>query len=185
MILRNPVNGRISPGFGMNPEIYKSFDLAGHEGVDYSCRIGTSVFSAYDGFVWRAGETSNPWGTRIIIRHDYDVVENGISRRHMAYTVYAHLSAVFVMPMDFVREGQEIGLSGNTGNSTGPHLHFAFATTQKNDGYKCPPSMGVYWWQDPAPYFAGVTRGIDKVVEDMVKWADSGDCTCVPADGFY
>lgn len=90
----------------------------GHNGVDYGAPRGTAIFSSAEGVVkvanYRAG---NPWfggyGNYIMIEHP-----NGTQ------TLYAHLSAVNVTVGDTVSKGQTIGKSGNTGRSTGPHLHF-------------------------------------------------------------
>ena len=63
--------------------------------------------------VIKSGYSTVGYGGRVIIDHNIDYV-----------TLYAHLSQAFVREGDVVRKGQVIGLSGSTGNSTGPHLHF-------------------------------------------------------------
>lgn len=96
----------------------RSQGLHGHNGVDYGAPRGTTVYAAADGVVkvsnYRSG---NPWfggyGNYIMIEHP-----NGTQ------TLYAHLSAVDVSVGDTVSKGQTIGKTGNTGRSTGPHLHF-------------------------------------------------------------
>ena len=86
---------------------------AGHTGIDYALYLGTPVLAAADGRVSRVADISGGYGTHIILDHG-----EGLQ------TVYAHLSHVSVGFGEFVREGQPIGRSGNSGNSTGPHLHF-------------------------------------------------------------
>ena len=86
---------------------------AGHTGIDYALYIGTPVLAAMDGKISRVVSLVSGYGTHIIIDHG-----NGLQ------TVYAHLSRISVSFGDFVREGQIIGRSGNSGNTTGPHLHF-------------------------------------------------------------
>ena len=86
---------------------------AGHTGIDYALYTGTPVLAAMDGKISRVVSLVSGYGTHIIIDHG-----NGLQ------TVYAHLSRINVSFGDFVREGQIIGRSGNSGNSTGPHLHF-------------------------------------------------------------
>lgn len=121
--------------------------------------------AACDGIVWRAGRTANPWGTRVIIEHITD------DPRSLFYTVYAHMQNVYVAPGGFVKEGQAIGTSGNTGNVTGPHLHFCLATTTKNAGYECPASLGKRWWEDPIPYVTGVLAGLTRDVYENYQCA--------------
>ena len=91
----------------------KITDPAGHKGIDYALYHGTPVLAAQDGKVIRTAHLGTGYGKHIVLEH-----EDGLQ------TVYAHLSAVSVSLGQNVREGQEIGRSGNTGNSTGPHLHF-------------------------------------------------------------
>ncbi len=91
----------------------KITDPAGHTGIDYALYLGTPVLAALDGTVSRAGNLTSGYGTHVLLDH-----EGGLQ------TVYAHLSSVCVSIGARVRQGQEIGRSGSTGNSTGPHLHF-------------------------------------------------------------
>ncbi|MDO8513314.1 MAG: peptidoglycan DD-metalloendopeptidase family protein [bacterium] len=86
-----------------------------HSGIDYMAYVGTSVRASAGGtviearsFGWNYG-----WGKTILISHG-----NGITTR------YAHLSQMNVSVGEHVGQGEVIGKSGNTGNSTGPHLHF-------------------------------------------------------------
>ncbi|NLZ19772.1 MAG: peptidoglycan DD-metalloendopeptidase family protein [Bacteroidales bacterium] len=83
-----------------------------HQGVDLPLRTGTPVYAAFDGRV-RASMYSSGYGNLVIIRH-----ENGLE------TYYGHLSKREVEVGDWVHAGDEIGLGGSTGRSTGPHLHF-------------------------------------------------------------
>ncbi|MFG2529089.1 M23 family metallopeptidase [Streptomyces sp. NPDC048516] len=92
-----------------------------HSGQDFVVPTGTAVKAVHKGTVVKAG----PWGggdgpaygNAIVIQH-----ENG------TYTQYAHLSQIQVRVGQRVGAGQQIGLSGSTGNSTGPHLHFEVRT---------------------------------------------------------
>jgi murein DD-endopeptidase MepM/ murein hydrolase activator NlpD len=84
-----------------------------HDGVDIGCPVGTEVFSAFDGTVLAAGQSSS-FGKYIRLAYS-----NG-------YTAfYAHLSEYDVKKGDTVSRGQVVALSGNTGRSTGPHLHYS------------------------------------------------------------
>ncbi len=84
----------------------------GHVALDFGVPIGTSVHSTMSGKVTYAGWNNEGYGNLVI-------VENGPYK-----TYYAHLSKIPVSIGQIVKEGSIIGLSGNTGNSTGPHLHY-------------------------------------------------------------
>lgn len=92
-----------------------------HSGQDFSVPSGTPVKSVHKGTVVKAG----PWGGG-----DGPAYGNAIVIKHASgtYTQYAHLSAVQVRPGQQVGAGQQIGLAGSTGNSTGPHLHLEVRT---------------------------------------------------------
>ena len=106
-----PVNGEITSGFGgrQSPGGIGSTD---HKGIDIGVVTGTSVAAADGGKVSLAGWNGG-YGNCVIIDH-------GNGRQ----TLYGHLEGYTVQAGDVVGKGQEIGKSGSTGNSTGPHLHF-------------------------------------------------------------
>jgi len=83
-----------------------------HYGIDTRLRIGDPIYSSFDGMV-RIVARGRYYGNYIVIRHF-----NGLE------TVYAHLSRHLVQVNQIVRAGEIIGLGGNTGRSTGPHLHY-------------------------------------------------------------
>ena len=87
-------------------------ERAMHEGVDFPADVGTQVIAAAAGVVASA-DTHPEYGNIIEIDHG-----NELSTR------YAHLSKILVKPGSVVKRGQPIGMVGNTGRSTGPHLHF-------------------------------------------------------------
>ncbi|WP_405892379.1 M23 family metallopeptidase [Streptomyces sp. NBC_01527] len=93
-----------------------------HSGQDFAVPIGTKVEAAHGGVVVKAGPNGGgdgpAYGNAIVIKHD-----NGM------YSQYAHLSRIDVHIGQSVEKGQQIALSGNTGNSSGPHLHFEIRTT--------------------------------------------------------
>ena len=84
-----------------------------HEGVDLHASKGTPVYAAGDGKVLYAGARIRGYGQLVVIRHS-----NGWA------TVYGHNSRIFVISGQKVSQGQRIALTGSTGHSTGPHLHF-------------------------------------------------------------
>ncbi len=84
-----------------------------HHAVDIANSEGTPVYAADSGYVVVAGWRESGYGNTVIINHG-----NGFQ------TLYAHLSAISVSAGQSVVKGQRVGLMGNTGYSTGPHLHF-------------------------------------------------------------
>jgi len=96
--------------------------VAKHSGQDFAVPTGTDVVAVHGGTVVKAGPNGAgdgpAYGNAIVIKH-----ENGV------YSQYAHLSRVDVRIGQTVKASQHIALSGSTGNSTGPHLHFEIRTT--------------------------------------------------------
>lgn len=84
-----------------------------HEGLDIKVYIGDTIRSAFSGTVRIVKYNGNGYGYYVVVRHP-----NGLE------TLYGHLSAQLVKPNQTVRAGEPIGLGGNTGHSTGSHLHF-------------------------------------------------------------
>ena len=97
-----------------------------HTGIDIDATRGTTVIAAGPGRVTWAGyglylggnNPEDPYGLAVTIRHDF-----GHNGRHL-YTVYAHMDRIDVEVGDIVQTGDPLGIVGNTGNTTGPHLHF-------------------------------------------------------------
>ena len=84
-----------------------------HKGLDIKVYIGDTIRAAFSGKVRIVRYEANGYGKYIVIRHN-----NGLE------TIYGHLSKQLVRENQTVRAGQSIGLGGNTGRSTGSHLHF-------------------------------------------------------------
>jgi murein DD-endopeptidase MepM/ murein hydrolase activator NlpD len=106
-----PVNGRFSSAFGMRTHPILGFNRM-HKGIDIAAPYGSPVYAAVDGVVRVAGRSAG-YGNLVRIDHG-----SGFG------TGYAHLSKILVRPGQSVRKGQQIARSGNSGLSTGPHLHF-------------------------------------------------------------
>jgi murein DD-endopeptidase MepM/ murein hydrolase activator NlpD len=143
-------------------------DPKGHKGIDYALPVGTPVLAAADGTVERAGADSTGYGNVIIIRHLWN---DG--------TVYAHLRNWAVQPGQQVKAGEIIGYSGNTGNSTGAHLHFEYRTVC-ND-YKSAIDPEIFMKtssqnQNPEPVGA-VSFGRVRVIADYVAIRNSPGIT--------
>jgi murein DD-endopeptidase MepM/ murein hydrolase activator NlpD len=84
-----------------------------HEGIDFTAAVGTPIYATGDGVVSEAEYNSGGYGNKIIINHGYSYE-----------TVYAHLSKIKVKKGQRVKRGEVIGMMGNTGKSTAPHLHY-------------------------------------------------------------
>lgn len=97
-----------------------------HGAVDYGVSVGTVVMAAADGVVMSTANLSGSYGTYVVIRH-----ANGLQ----SYYAHGTYGSISVKPGDTVKKGQKIMLSGNTGNSQGPHLHFEVRKSPYNYSY--------------------------------------------------
>ncbi len=97
---------KITSNFGMRSYRW-------HYGTDLKCKVGDPIFAAFDGIVRITQYDGGGYGNYILIRHS-----NGLE------TLYGHLSKTQVEVGQIVKAGEIIGLGGNTGRSTGPHLHY-------------------------------------------------------------
>lgn len=121
-VLQYPLsNVNITQYFGNTPFASKNsqvYNGGGHNGLDFSARVGTPILSAASGVVLGTGDTDAAcngvsYGKWVLVKH-----ANGLT------TLYAHLSVIQASAGQSISAGEKIGLSGNTGYSTGPHLHF-------------------------------------------------------------
>ncbi len=114
-----------------------------HYGVDVRMEVGDPVYAIFDGVV-RVAKRSSDYGYVVLIRH-----YNGLE------TLYAHFDQLLAYAGKPVRSGEIIGLSGNTGRSTGPHLHFEV----RFKGEKIDPNKIIYF---PSGSLLSDTLQIDK-----------------------
>ncbi len=111
-LMKTPLNGaRLSSGYGNRKHPILGYTKM-HKGLDFAAPSGTPVFAAGDGVIEKAGWNGN-YGKYIRIRH------NGTYK-----TAYAHLSKITKKMYTKVIQGEIIGYVGNTGMSSGPHLHY-------------------------------------------------------------
>lgn len=103
-----PHKGKITSKYGYRARFGRM-----HKGVDIGLKMNDTVYAAFDGKVRLTNYEAKGYGNYVIIRH-----ANGLE------TVYGHLNRHLVKPNQVVKAGDPIGLGGNTGRSTGPHLHF-------------------------------------------------------------
>jgi hypothetical protein len=133
----------ITQHFGANPAAYARFGQAGHNGVDFGVPLYTAVHAAAAGMVAKTGSDPKGYGLYVILKHT-----NGYQ------TLYAHLGRVMVDTGEELPAGSVLGLSGSTGNSTGPHLHFELRRdTAKSTSYPqgAVNPLGYYAAVEPAP----------------------------------
>lgn len=128
-IPRWPVDGSLTSPFGIRRD---GLGLRIHRGVDIAIPVGTQVRAMQPGTVAFAG-TMRGYGRVVMMDHGRGV-----------RTVYAHLSEILVSQGDELRDRAVIGLSGSTGRSSGPHLHFEI---QRRGGA-----------EDPVPLLGGEPR---------------------------
>lgn len=103
---------RTSSGFGMRMHpIYKVKKF--HHGMDFVARVGTPIYATADGTIIIASNSFYGYGKYIKINHGYDY-----------HTAYGHMHELNVKKGDIVKRGDIIGTVGNTGLSTGPHIHY-------------------------------------------------------------
>lgn len=106
----NPLQGTLSSGFGARQSKYQNV-TGYHTGVDIATDSGTPIVASMEGIVELVSDEGD-YGKHVKIRCNN------------VYTLYAHCSKIFVKEGQIVASGQKIASVGNTGNSTGPHLHF-------------------------------------------------------------
>jgi len=123
-----------------------------HRGVDLKMVKGTPVYATADGIVEAAGtDTKGGFGKIIRIQHSFGF-----------RTYYAHLNKLLVSPGEYVVKGQQIAESGNTGRSTGPHLHY---------------EVRQLWTAlDPAPFMSWSLENYDQLFTQVeeVNWGSLG-----------
>ena len=137
MQLRQPFSGDYPITLDFHEKWLPNYDNVTkfHTGIDYGCPEETPILAAADGWVLTVGYEPNGYGNYVIILHQDN-----------SGTVYAHLHSVATYLNARVQKGDRIAYSGNTGNSSGPHLHFEYRETASK------LSTAV----DPKPYMQNV-----------------------------
>ena len=105
-------NMHITSGYGLRPDPILKKNIF-HRGVDIRANIGTRVYATAPGVVRLIQKAKGGYGKAIVIQHNMGFE-----------TVYGHLSKIKVKNGDIINKGDVIALSGNTGRTTGPHLHY-------------------------------------------------------------
>jgi murein DD-endopeptidase MepM/ murein hydrolase activator NlpD len=127
-------NYPLTQGFGLNPADYAKFGLKGHDGQDYGLPTGTLVLAPHDGIVVERAFDGPGYG-------NYLKIESSVEG-----SVLGHLQTFLVEKGATVKEGDPVAYSDNTGNSSGPHLHWGY--------YRIPRdrSNGFAGFIDQTPY---------------------------------
>jgi len=117
-VLLKPVNGPLTQGYGYTKFARTHYKQHRHNGIDIGAPIGTPIRAAEEGKVIAIGNQDKycwggAYGKFVAIEHPNNLI-----------TLYAHLARQIVKEGDIIKRGQVIGYVGNTGYSTGPHLHF-------------------------------------------------------------
>jgi murein DD-endopeptidase MepM/ murein hydrolase activator NlpD len=139
--VRKPFQGNfgVTQRWGSNPEFYKRFTydfvpLKGHNGIDFGTPTGTPLVAADAGRVKKVSFEPGGFGHHILLQHTW------------GESLYAHLEQVGVPVGQVVNSGDVIGVSGNSGAGTGPHLHFGI----RINPYRRTDGWGGF--ADPAPF---------------------------------
>lgn len=144
--------------FGENPDSYKKFGILAHNGTDYATPTGTQIIAPHGGKVVEATNDPTGYGNYLKIENDKEG------------SVLAHLQTFQVKVGDTVSEGQPIALSDNTGNSTGPHLHWGYYTQPRNR------QNGYAGFIDQLPLLSVLTEPMatitQKALDEIIKARD-------------
>ena len=145
------------------------FDDVVHTGVDIPDDIGTPILAAGPGTVVWAGwglfteaplNTDDPYGQAVAIKHDFGY------RGQPLFTVYAHMEAVNATLGQWVNTGDVIGYVGETGQTTGPHLHFEVRLGENTFHNTYNPEL---WMSPPQGWGVLVGRIMDEK-DDLLRW---------------
>lgn len=152
--LGKPFEGtwKVTQLFADRPQVYKVFSydgvaLRGHNGVDFGLATGTHLLATDDGEVLRADFDAKGYGYFVLLKHAW------------GESVYGHMKSVGVKVGDKVKRGAVLGPSNNTGNSSGPHLHFGIRI------YPCKRSDGWGGYCDPVPFM----NPDDLIIPDNIR----------------
>lgn len=132
--IATPALRTITQRFGENPQDYARWGLKGHTGLDFAVPMETPVYAVDDGSVIETGNDEDGYGWYAKISHRW------------GESLYAHLHRLGVKKGESIERGELLGLSGSSGNSTGPHLHFAMRIVPYNRG------DGWDGFSDPLPH---------------------------------
>lgn len=161
--IRAPFDGHfpVTFPFGARPteesiqQKFKNWGLIGHHGIDFMLPVETPIFACDDGLVIQAGPNGD-FGISVVLTHTW------------GESICAHLKEIKITPNQTAKKGDILGLSGETGVVSGPHLHFGIKPkdAEVNNGY--------FGFIDPAPFLQYVDikqadKPVKPEVEEMVQ----------------
>ncbi len=142
----------VSSEFGKREDPFTGLPMR-HNGIDFAGRKGTPIYATADGVVVYSRDNKTKLGNAIVVRHD----AQGVNDDGEFFTVpgkwrteYGHLEHRHVEKGDRVKRGDVIGTMGNSGRSTGPHLHYAVRLQKRlrsADGGYVDPSLHLLDWE--------------------------------------
>ena len=150
----------ISSGFGHRKDPFTGRKVF-HMGVDFAGRSGTPIYATADGVV-RYAYKDVRLGNVVVIEHDIKAENEAgetITREGMYRSEYGHMERSLVKVGDWVSRTQKIGTMGNTGRSTGPHLHYAVRFQDRRRG-------GHRGYDDPRKYILDIPRNNPEIPRD-------------------
>lgn len=141
----------VAQAFGEHPELYQAVQdngipLRGHNGVDFALPMGVPVVAVRQGVVLQVQQEPAYFGNYVLIGHEW------------GQSFYAHLASSAVQVGQSVSGGQLIGLSGNSGAITAPHLHFGLRILPYS------VTDGWYGFSDPQPYLTRLTKARGAII---------------------
>lgn len=150
------VRPRITQMFGKNPQIYEQFGMKAHNGIDFGIPVGTKLFAPCDGYV-SVKKNTGGYGWHIKLRAPHKALE----------CVLGHMSSFNVTDGAYVHMGDLLGCSGNTGFSTGAHLHLGVRRLDKSEDNIWKWTVkeydnGYFGYFDPASYLLSWKGGLIK-----------------------
>lgn len=134
---------------------YTRFGLLGHNGQDFGVPVGTPILAPHDGKIIENANDTNGYGCYVKIESE---VEGSILGH------FKELSPLKVG--ESVKQGQQVGLSGNTGNSTGPHLHWGYYRMPRKRDNGFSGTVDQTHWMDIKDY----SKELDDMRESRNKW---------------
>ncbi|GJL77084.1 MAG: hypothetical protein NPINA01_00730 [Nitrospinaceae bacterium] len=130
----------------------------GHEGTDFKTEVGTEVYSSFEGRVTRTNWNVRANGYCVELDHPREGVK----------TLYLHLSRVFVKPGQFVKQGEKIAETGNTGRTFAPHLHYEIKSRGKKKVVYNP-----FNFKHIKSFYQEVPKEERESFQETVNWYDS------------
>ena len=136
---------KVTQKFGENPKIYARFGMKHHNGIDFSTPTGTPLYASFDGKIAKVGFDGTGYGHYVVIvspmRYNGEYMES----------IVAHMSRIDIKEGAVINAGDPVGLSGNSGFSSGPHLHWGVRKRDK-DFKVINYNNGTFGYIDVLPY---------------------------------